>query len=64
MEVTYQGDHKYAALAMESLKELKDSHTNYQTAPSLFYTLTNGVKLHIIAYHTPKSGVKIRCWER
>ena len=63
MEVIYHGDHKYAALVVKKVAEdTKEEHKCYRSAPSRFWTLGDGTELHIISYHTPKTGIKIRCW--
>lgn len=61
-DITYIGPARYAGIASSVVHDVKPEHTNYQTAPSHFWEISDGTTLHIIAYNTPKSGVKVRCW--
>ena len=62
MEITYRGPAEYAGMASKLADQVEPEHINYYTAPSHLWTLSDGTQLHLIAYNTPKSGIKIRCW--
>ena len=60
--ITYVGAPRFAQIAIdEAMKDITPEHVCYMTAPCIYLTLLSGEKLHVLAYHTPKSGVKIRC---
>ena len=61
--ITYQGPQEYAGIASDMAGRVLPEHKCYATAPRHLWTLADGTQLHLIAYNTPKSGIKIRCWE-
>ena len=60
MKIIYEGDYKYIEYVDLILDGLEPEHKCYRTAPSVFLTLSDLTRLHCVAYHTPKSGIKVK----
>jgi hypothetical protein len=59
---TYKGNLEAMQFVEELLENIRPEHKDYQSAPSNFFTFQCGKKYHMVAYHTPKSGIIIKSW--
>ena len=60
--ITYVGAPRFAQIAIdEAMKDITPEHVCRMTAPTTYLTLSNRERLMVLAYHTAKSGIKIRC---